>query len=45
MNAKLTCAGETVALVAGEARAKEAAQCVGALGEHVARPVLAFVFI
>ena len=41
----LTCTGETVAFVAGETRAEETAQRVGALCEHVARSILALVFI
>ena len=34
-----------VALVAGEARTLIAADVVGAVGEHVARPVLALVLV
>lgn len=39
------CAGEAVALVARKARTREATQSVGALSEHVARTILAFVLI
>jgi hypothetical protein len=36
---------KTVAGVSWKTRAREAAQRVGAVGEHVARPVLAFVLV
>jgi len=39
------CTGEAVALVARKARTREATQSVGALSEHVARTILAFVLI
>ena len=40
-----TCAGETVAFVTRKTGAEETAQRVGAVGEHVAWPVLALVLV
>lgn len=36
---------EAVTLVSWETRAVEAAQCVGTVGKHVTRTVLALVFV
>lgn len=36
---------KTIASIARKAGTREAAQCVCAMGEHVARPLFAFVLI
>jgi len=45
LSVQLTFTMEAIAAIARKAGTREAAQCVCAMGEHVARPLFAFVLI